>query len=365
MKFRCERDSLAEAVSNAARAVSHRGTTMPALSGVHLVLSGEQLLLTGTDLDLAVQTSLMVAGVQDGEAVVSAKLLSDVIKALPQGTVTFEVEGVDARVQVNRSQFSLRVLNAEEFPKVSIPGEFTVELQGNQLSTVLRQIVRAASHDESRPVLTGVLLSAEDDGLRLVATDSYRLAVGDVPGAKVLLAGQSVLIPSRALGELARLLVESQPVSLRLDERDATFRVGETVLNTRLIEGQFPDYRPLLPSGYPNRLMVDRDVFIESLRRVKLLVRDVTTPVRVSLSTESVDLTVISQDVGQASETIEGKYEGEPMTVAFNPAYLIDGLEAMPAGEVVLETLDALKPATLTPQGDTGFLYLIMPVRVS
>lgn len=365
MKFRCERDALAEVLTTTSRAVSNRSTSTPALSGVHLRVSNDHLYLTGTDLDLSIRTELTVSNAVDGAVVVPARLLADIVRSLPQGAVEFENTETEVVVRGGRSQFTVRTLNAEEFPRIEIPNDYSLQLPGDELKAVLTQVVRAASHDDARPVLTGVLMSAQDDGLRLVATDSYRLAVGDVPGVKVLQSGQSVLIPSRALGELNRILGKDS-VEMALDEREVSFRVGDTSLVSRLIEGQFPDYQPLLPSNYPNRLTIDRDVLLDALRRVKLLVRDATTPVRMMLNDEMVGLSVVSQEVGQATEDIEAKYEGESMTVAFNPTYLIDGLESIKPGDVVLETVDALKPAIITPgTDDNKFLYLIMPVRVS
>jgi DNA polymerase-3 subunit beta len=154
-------------------------------------------------------------------------------------------------------------------------------------------------------------------------------------------------------------------VTLRLGDHDATFEVGEVRLTTRLIEGEFPNYRQLIPASYPNVLVVGRDAVLDAIRRVKLLVRDPTTPVRMALRSDGIELTVITQDWGQASEEVDAKYEGSEMVVAFNPNYLIDGIEAITSDEVQLETLDALKPATVRPTEGSDYLYLLMPVRVS
>jgi DNA polymerase-3 subunit beta len=176
-------------------------------------------------------------------------------------------------------------------------------------------------------------------------------------------------VPARALGELARVVGGATTVTLRLGADQATFEVGNTRLTTRLIEGEFPNYRQLIPSAYPNRLTVAKEPMIDAVRRVKLLARE-ATPVRLALRADGVQLTAITQDVGQAREDVDAKYEGSEMTVAFNPDFLLEGIEATPGDEVVLETLDALKPATLkptalNPDGGTDFLYLLMPVRVS
>jgi len=189
-----------------------------------------------------------------------------------------------------------------------------------------------------------------------------------------LTEGQKVLVPSRALAELQRLLGSGpgagadgvEPaVILRLGEHDATFELQNVRLTTRLIEGEFPNYRQLIPAEYPNCLKVGREALLDAVRRVKLLVRDPTTPVRIALRSDAIELTVITQDWGQATEEVDAKYEGAEMTVAFNPNYLIDGVEAITSDEIQLDTLDALKPATIRSTEGTGYLYLLMPVRVS
>jgi DNA polymerase-3 subunit beta len=227
----------------------------------------------------------------------------------------------------------------------------------------LRQVVRAASTDEARPILTGVLLASEADGLRLVATDSYRLAVRDIPGSTVLAADQKVLVPGKALKELERLLTGGDQLTLRLGERDATFEVGDARLSTRLIEGEFPNYRQLIPSSQPNTLTVAREPLLEAIRRVKILARD-ATPVRLAMGSDHVRLTAITQDVGNAVEELDASLSGTEMTVAFNPDYLASGVEAVASDEITLETQDALKPAVVRGVGVDDYLYLLMPVRV-
>ena len=336
------------------------------LSGVRFVLEGDRLELTGSDLDLTITTTVTVAGQEDGRAIIPAKLVSDIVRALEAGAVTIETEGEQAHISGGRSQFSVNLFPAEEFPQLGEPSGDSVTLAAEELAAGLRQVVPAASADDSRPILTGVLLAAEGDGLRLVSTDSYRLAVRDLPGTSVLAEGQHVLIPSRALGELLRLLAHDEAATLVLGERDASFVVGVTRLTTRLIEGDFPNYRGLIPqTTQPNRLSVGREALIEAVKRVRLLAREGTTPLRLTFRSDSLELLALTQDVGQASESVEAKYEGRELTVAFNPEYLLNGLEASEGDEVSLETENELKPALLKSGDSPDFLYLLMPVRVS
>jgi len=190
------------------------------------------------------------------------------------------------------------------------------------------------------------------------------LSMRDVPGVSVLAEGQSVLIPSRALGELNRVLAQDDEVKLRLGLNEASFEVGAVKLVTRLIEGDFPNYRGLIPESHPNSLKVNREELLDALRRVKLLARE-STPIRIEMSSDGMELVAVTQDVGTARESLESSYTGDELVVAFNPQYLLEGVEVAPSEEIILATIDELKPALVRAVGADDFLYLLMPVRVS
>jgi DNA polymerase III subunit beta len=381
VKFRCERDSLVEVLTTAGRAVSARTTAM-ALSGVRIEASGNHLAVVGTDLDLTVHASTEAIGISDGVCVAPARLLADIVRSLEPGAVTIESEGEKVEIGAARSRFSLRTFPVDDFPTLPEPPQPATFLPADHLASALRQVVRAASSDDARPLLTGVLIAAEGSGVRLVATDSYRLAMRDIDGSDALVDSAQILVPARALAELQRLSVlgsaakeggsgsdsEDAPgptVGLSVGDHDVTFTAGGVKVSTRLLDGSYPDYRQLIPAEYPNRLHVGKDSLLDALRRVRLLVRDNTTPVRLSMRPGGVDLTVVSQEVGDASETVDADFDGTELTIAFNPTYLIDGVEAVTGDEVLLETVDATKPATVRAAEETNFRYLLMPVRVS
>lgn len=365
MKFRCERDTLVEALGAAGRAVANRGGALPVLAGVRAELVGNRLKLTGSDLELTIETEIEVAGDVDGVAVLPSRIALDVAKSLGDPRVEVSCEGDEAHIRAGRFESSIRLLPADEFPRLAMPADDAVTLAAKDFASALHQVVPAASADDARPILTGVLLAAEEGGMRLVATDSYRLAVRDLPGASVMGEGQSVLVPSRALRELERLLGSAEEITLRLGDREASFEVGGIRLTTRLIEGEFPNYRGLIPANHPNQLTVGRELLIEAVRRVKLMAREPNTPVRLAMSADGLELVAITQDVGQAHEQLDASYTGEELTVAFNPDYLLSGVEVAPGDEVTLFTVDAQKPAVIRAQGVDDFLYLLMPVRVS
>jgi DNA polymerase-3 subunit beta len=217
------------------------------LSGVRLEVAGDQLHVAGSDLDLTIQVDVTVAGESDGVVVMPARLAANIVRALEPGAVTLDATEDEVRISSGRSNFAVRMLPAAEFPRLPMLAGDAVTLEAGELAEALRQVVRAASSDDARPILTGVLMAAEETGLRMVATDSYRLAVRDLPGTTVLREGQKVLVPSKALTELQRLLAGAESVTLRLAEHDVTFEVGNVRLTSRLIEGEFPNYRQLIP----------------------------------------------------------------------------------------------------------------------
>ena len=377
MKFRCERDVLLEALTVAVRAAAGASSSRAALTGAHLCLVDETLVVTGSDLDLTLSVTAEVAGEADGAAVTPARLLTDVVRAVPAGSVEFSVtDDGEASIVAGQSEFSIRLIPEEDYPQLAFKDEGSedsasvtfspaVTFDGLEFRESLSQVVRSASSDDSRPILTGVLMAAESEGrLRLVSTDSYRLSVRDLEGSSILGEHQRVLVPSRALGELHRLIADSDEVTLKLAEHYAQFVVGAVQLTTRLIPGDFPNYHGLIPADHPNCLTANREQLLEVVRRVRLLAQD-STPVRLVMSSENLEVIAITHDVGKANESMDAQYEGEDLTVAFNPGYLIDGIEAATGEEVTLQTADAVKPAVLRSVGNESFLYLLMPVRVS
>jgi DNA polymerase-3 subunit beta len=388
VKFRCERDALSEAIGSAGRAVASRSGALPILSGLLVRTAADEIHLAGSDLELTIRVSAPAECDDDGAAVLPARLFGDIVRSLEPGAVSVDVGEDEARIESGRSKFSLRVLAADDFPRLPEVAGSGVRMDATALAEALRQVIPAASRDDARPILTGVLLVAEGSGLRLVATDSYRLGVRDLPGESVLAAhlsgaaaeGKHVLVPAKALGELQRLLASTggagpgstaapgteNTVELSFSDRDACFDTGRARVSTRLIEGQFPNYQQLIPNGYPNRLVVPREALIEAVKRVRLIGRDRdNAPIRLAMSSSGLELTTIVHDVGEAKEELDAKYEGSETTIAFNPEFLLDGLGAIGSEEVSVETLDTSKPAIVRSADGGDFLYLLMPVRVS
>ena len=364
MKFRCEREALAEALSTASRAATGRTGTLPVLAGLRLELKGDRLTITGSDLELTIQLTIEVGGDADGGVVLPARLAADIVRSLGAGRVEVASEGDDVVISNGRSQFSVRPLSYDDYPRLAAPTSSAVTLSSATFGEALRQVVRAASSDETRKAaLTGVLMSAESDGLRMVATDTYRLALRDLSGQQGLSAGQKVIVPSKALSELQRLVTTGDEVTMQVGEAQAVFQVGNISLTTRLINDEFPAILHLIPPSFPNVVTVEREALLDAIRRMKILAKD-STPLRVEMKSDRVRLLAITQDVGNASEEIDASFEGKDMIMAFNPDYLSAGVEACKGEMVTLSATEPMKPVVVRGVGHEEYLYLLMPIRV-
>lgn len=360
MRIRAQRDDLADVFARANRAVGTR-TALPVLQGLLCEVSGNTLRVTGTDLDVTVKTSLEVEVMEEGRAVIPGRLLSEAVRKMPAGDVTIGVNDSEIEIQGNGPRFNLRPLNADDFPAQDDLVTDGVEVDGEELAEAIGQVAIAASGDGARPILTGVLFEGSESGLRMVATDSYRLAKREVPGIGLEGSG---LVPARGLRELPRT-IGSTKVTAQLREREAVFSSDKGVLRLRLIDGSFPKYQSLLPESYPNQIILDKYELLEALGRVTLVAED-HIPVRLKLLEGGVEVTVTRQDVGGESEHIAGEYSGseEEVTIAFNPRYLQDGVSAIPGDKVRIRVIDAFKPSVVDSGSDEEYLYLLMPVRV-
>lgn len=380
MKFRCERDDLLEAVQFASRAISNRAT-LPVLSGLRIEATEDgKVVIAATDLELTMETTFQAGVDEPGTAIVPGRLFGEMSRSLSAGQVTLLSGEGELEIGSGRGQFRVKALAPDDYPALPIEDkatggeEISIEVDANALSISLSQVIRAASSDESRQVLTGVLWEVEAGSLTLAATDSYRLAVRsiDITGGPAEL--KKVVLPARALGELARALQGSSgSVKATIKENLVAFSVPRTapegsgldasVIGTRFIEGEFPNYRQLIPQGYPNALTVDREELLEVTKRVGLLAQN-NLPLKMSLGTE-LEISAHTPDVGEGQEILDAEYDGESFVIAFNPQFLHDGASAIGSEKLVLEAGDGLKPAILRGEGESGYTYLLMPVRLS
>ncbi|NNF11302.1 MAG: DNA polymerase III subunit beta [Acidimicrobiia bacterium] len=360
MHLRAEHDDLADVLGRATRAVGTRAP-VEVLQGILCEVQGNRLRVTGSDLEMTVNTSLEVEVLEEGRAVIPARLAAEAVRKLPPGAVTIRTDEGEVEITGNGPSFRLRQLAVDDFPRLdkeAASGD-GIHIAGDELVRAISQVSVAASHDDARPILTGVLFEPNEGALRLAATDSYRLAVRDLPGVE---PGGSGLVPVRGLRELGRTIA-AEKIGVNVGEREASFSSDRGSLTVRLIEGAFPNYRQLIPDTYNNRLTVAKSAMLDAIDRASLVAED-HIPVRLEMSEGGVDVSVTRQEVGGTAERVEGDYQGEKLTIAFNPRYLSDGVSAIEGDEIVVEVLDGLKPGILRGAGSPEFLYLLMPVRL-
>jgi len=379
MKFRCERDDLLNAVQFASRAISNRAT-LPVLSGLRIE-AGEhgRVSLAATDLELTMETSFKAGIDEPGKAIVPGRLFGEMARSLGAGQVSLASGDGELEIGSGRGQFRVKALAPDDYPALPIedrPDEgagVSIEIDREALAIALNQVVRSASGDESRQILTGVLWEVESGSLTLAATDSYRLAVGSVEVTGGPAEVKKVVVPARALQELGRVLQNAQgTVRAQIKENLVAFEVGsgdegsgigQQLIGSRFIEGEFPNYRQLIPEGYPNSLTVEREALLEVVKRVGLLAQN-NLPVKLQLGSQ-LEVSAHTPDVGEGQEELDAEYRGEPLVIAFNPQFLYDGASVIQGDKIVLEAGDGLKPAILHGEAQGGFTYLLMPVRLS
>jgi DNA polymerase III subunit beta len=375
LKVQFSRENLVAKLQTVGRATAPRGA-IQALSGILIRAEGDKAHLAATDAQLAIQAQLEADVSEPGSALVPGRLLSDILRVVDKDEVNVEhsAESKELVITSGQARFQLRSLPVEDFPRLPEPvQDGAVSLPAPLFSRTVERVVRAASRDDTRPVLTGVLVSASERELRMVATDSYRLSVKETTLENALEKEFEANVPARALQEVSRIVRETSAgrVSAESRENQIVFLVDETVVSSRMIEGQFPNYRQLLPENYDHELRLDKGEFLAVVRRVGLMAQR-NAPLRLTFEQGSVAVSAQTADVGEAAETLPLSYEGERLEIGFNPQFLQDGLESIDAEELTLKLINPLRPGLLEVEPSDGeseqlgrFLYLIMPVRLN
>jgi DNA polymerase-3 subunit beta len=320
-------------------------------------------------MELALTRTLAEADVgNEGAVLLPGRLFADVVRSLPEGQVSLALRGEqrDVEIAAGAARFHLRTLPAEDFPRLpELEGEL-VRLPAQPLAETIDLVARAASRDEVRPILTGVLLQAEAERLTMVATDSYRLSVKHTALEGPIAQALEANIPARALRELARIIgAESvQEVEIALPRNQAVFRAGDVLLSSRLIEGQFPSWRQLIPESFEHEVRLPRAELLEITRRVSQLAQR-NAPLRLAFSDGELTVAAETPDIGDASESLPAPYSGEALEIAFNPQFLVEGVESVGSEELVVQLSSPLRPGLLRPVDDEDFSYLVMPIRLN
>ncbi len=362
LKITVSRDELVAKLGVVSRAVSSRGTVQ-VLSGILLSAEAGTLSLAATDMELSLRTTLDGQVEGDGAVVVPGKLLVDLARLLPDNEVTLEyspAEGV-AHVTSGSASYRLNTYSAEDFPRLPTLDAQLHAIDREALLETIARVARSASRDESRPVLTGILVRFEAGKLVMVATDSYRLSVKETELAAAAPELEAI-IPARALQELSRL-AGGETVELGVHENHVVFGTGDAWLTTRRIDGQFPNYRQLLPETFEVELTIARAELGDVVRRVSVMAQR-NSPLRLRFAEGELTVSAQTQDVGEAKESLPVSYTGEEFVIGFNADFLRDGVDSIIGDDVQVKLINPLRPAILVdPAGD--FTYLIMPIRLA
>jgi DNA polymerase-3 subunit beta len=374
MRAVCNTETFSKKLALVSRGVSAR-STIQLLGGILLEAGDGSVRLSATDMEISVQTSSPAEVEEEGRVVIPARIFNDIVRSLPgvQFSLEHDSTGGTVRLTAGENEYRIRAYAADDFPQ--LPGfdaEGAFRMSGEVLVETVEKVSRSYSRDETRPVLTGILISFEDSRVRMVTTDSYRLSIKETELATTAFEGsKEAIIPARAMQEVSRIFSgsEEEEVEMALGQNQALFRIGDVLFGTRLIEGNFPEYKRLLPTSFEREISVSREDLIGTLRRVNLFAQRQTPPVPVSLSFSegSVEVIVRNGEIGEAHERLEATSEDE-FLISFNPGYLLDGVSAIDSEKVVFKFNEPLKPGLIVPGEDAeseepDFLYLIMPMR--
>jgi len=355
-------------LQTASRVASTR-SAIQALSGIKIAASAERVEMLATDMEVGLRLTLMAEVLRPGQVVLPARLMLDVARALPGPGVSLELRDAEQDVEIvsGPSTFHIRTLRTDDFPPLpESGGEADITVPAAAFIETIAKVARSASRDETRPILTGILVSASASELRMVATDSYRLSVKETALAEPLERPFEANVPARALQELVRIAGQTQLETLTVSPRQnqIVFSFDGVVLSSRLIDGQFPNYRQLLPERSEHELRLAREELTDVVRRVSLLAQK-NAPVRLAFAPGEVTVSARTPDVGEASEALPVPFQGEAFDIGFNPDFLRDGLESVESEELILKLTSPLRPGLIEAADGSGFVYLVMPIRLN
>jgi DNA polymerase-3 subunit beta len=367
VRITASKDELVQALGIVSRAVSSR-TSVQILSGILLEAGstagdGGELRVAATDMELSLRATLAAQIEGDGSIVLPGKTLVDIVRLLPADEVSIEHKPAESVVHVTSgsASYTLHTYNPEDFPRLpDVTAVQTFQVERESLLETIHRVARASSRDESRPVLTGVLVSIAGGTLTMAATDSYRLAVketqlsGSVPDLEAI-------VPSRALQELARIAA-GDAVEVGVHENQVVFGTDGTWLTTRRIDGQFPNYRQLLPEQFEHTLTIPRTELLEVVRRASVMIQR-ATPLQLRFAEGELTVIARTHEVGESKESMPVAFTGDTLEIGFNADFLRDGLESVDGDDIRLKLISPLRPAVLQGDGDE-FTYLVMPIRL-
>lgn len=365
MKFNIDQKELSQGIGIVQKGISSK-TTLPILSGILLKAEGNTLTLTGTDLELGIETSLDCNVIKEGNVVITSRIFGDIIRKLPDLPVEIEVdEKQNVNIKCGRSKFNIQGQTSEEYPRLAeIDEENFFQIPKDLLKNMIRQTIFATAQDETRPILTGALLEIVNGRISLVALDGYRLALKN---ASVDYDQDiSVVIPSKTLNEVNKILEDDDAdVKIVCTESHIIFILSKTIISSRLLEGQFLNYKDIIRNDYKSRVTVDTQSIRDSIERASLLAREgKNNLVKLDISDDKLIITSNSE-IGDVYEEIPISLEGDDIEIAFNSKYILDGIKIIDSQEITMDLVSSVNPCIIKPINDDNYTYLILPVRLS
>jgi len=365
IKITCSREELTQKLAIVSRGVSTR-TAVQILGGILLRAEAGQLTLAATDMELSLRASLEANVDGEGAVVVPGRLLVELARLLPDAEVSIEQRADEGVIHVSSGSFESRLntYTAEDFPRLpDAEGLERHAVDRDALLETIARVGRSASRDESRPVLTGILVRFEPGKLVMAATDSYRLSVKET-ALEGTIPELEAIVPARALAELARIGQGAERIELGVHENQVVFGVDGVWLTTRRIDGQFPNYRQLIPESFEHEVAMDTREVLDVVRRIAVMAQR-NSPLRLRFAEGELTVSARTQDVGEAEESLPVSFNGEPLEIGFNAEFLRDGIESVTGDAVRFRLISPLRPCVLQAEGSDDFLYLIMPIRLA
>lgn len=363
MKINISKAELIKALSTVIKATASR-PSVPSLSGILITTQEDKITFFASDLETSIKTE--VAGlIEDaGKVAVPGKIFTDIIRSLPESAVILETDGEMLHIKASQSNFTIRTINTEDFIKFpDVEGVDSVTLPTVVLNSMVKKVSKSVSKDETRAVLTGILVKIENNTISMVATDSYRLAVIEKEVEGLVQGSFEALIPGRAFDEVVKMASEVDSITISLSSNQVKFVFGDTKFITRRLEGNYPNYKQLLPKEFNTQVMVTHHDLYDAVKRVSLMaINNAAIKLQIGVEDQTLALTAKTQDVGDAEEYVMVKAEGVDGYIAINHAFLLDGLSVMDSEFVSIEIVEPMKPGIIKST-EENFLYLVMPVR--
>ena len=363
MLVSCEKEKLNVCVQTALRAVSTR-VTMPILSGIMISAEAGRLMISATDLEMSIRSEADAKVQESGSTVVSGRLLGDIMKNLPAGDVSVETSDKYLTIKSGGGEYRIREMMPEDFPQIPAwEGEAVLKVSGGVFSVAVQQTSRASSSDEKRPVLTGTLIEKKEgeESIRFISTDSYRLAWREIETKGAVASWDDCIIPTKTLIEVARLAGSADSgVEMKMQEKQAMFKAEDLLVTSRLIEGQFPNYKQLIPKGEKTSVKANKEELLSVLKRALIFGHNM----RLGVYGDHLRIATETPEVGESKEDIAAEVTGEEMEIGFNGGYMMDGISGIEGEKVEIKMDDPQKPALIKEEESESYTYILMPVRL-